>query len=235
MRLQGALARCPNRLDRYRRGHSVPAGRDRSRAARTRGSGLVGGTGTSRPQALIIMGDDIRQGRGPERARPVGRRGSSAPPTAGSDRTTSGIERTYPEAVPVPLGGLADCIATAMSATRVTAPRPPSGDDTDSSDSDDGGLPVYQCTSCGESVVLGGGGILECSGCRERRVYNVGDGVALLALRTTGLNHRQGTVVCRRGDRYGVLLVGATEPVAVKPVNLRPISGNPVFRDRPRE
>ena len=51
----------------------------------------------------------------------------------------------------------------------------------------------------------------------------------------TSLNHRQGTVTCRRGDRYGVLLVGATEPVAVKPVNLRPISGDPVFRDRPWE
>ena len=79
------------------------------------------------------------------------------------------------------------------------------------------------------------GGILECSGCRSRRVYSVGDGVSLLALCTTGLNQRQGEVVCCRGGRYGVLLVGATEPVAVKPVNLHPIEKTPVFRDRPQE
>ena len=140
----------------------------------------------------------------------------------------SGIELAYPEAVPVRLGGLGARIATAMSATRTNAPTPPDGpgDDADSSsDSDDSGLPIYQCTSCDKEVALGGGGILECSHCRSRRTYSVGDNVALLGLRLARLNNWQGEVVCRRGDRYGVLLVGASEPVAVRPVNLRPIDG----------
>ena len=120
-----------------------------------------------------------------------------------------------------------------MSATRVTAPAPDpasgagggdgagdSPDDADSTDSDDGGLPVYMCTGCDENVILGGGGILECESCRTRRVYSVGDNVALLALRSSRLNHRQGRVVCVRGERYGVLLVGAADPGAVRPLNL---------------
>ena len=59
--------------------------------------------------------------------------------------------------------------------------------------------------------------------------------MALLGLRATGMNHRQGEVIFRCGDRYGVLLVGASEPVAVRPVNLRPIEGVPVYRERPQE
>ncbi len=86
-----------------------------------------------------------------------------------------------------------------MSATRVTAPAPDTASgasggagaddgahDMDNTDSDDGddSLPIYQCISfdvC-ENVILGGGGILECESCRTRRTYDVGDGVALLAL-----------------------------------------------------
>ena len=160
------------------------------------------------------------------------------PPTVGGRRNASAIERYYPEAVPVALGRLDDhlrdgCFAAAMSATRVTAPAPDpasgasggagagdSTDDADSTDSDDGGLPVYQCLSCDENVILGGGGILECESCRTRRVYSIGDNVALLALRSSRLNHRQGRVVCVRGERYGVLLVGAADPGAVRPLNL---------------
>ena len=68
-----------------------------------------------------------------------------------------------------------------------------------------------------------------------RRVFNVGDNVALLGLRTAGFNHRQGVVVCHRGDRYGVLLIGTSEPIAVRPINLRQINGAPVYREWPKE
>ena len=66
-------------------------------------------------------------------------------------------------------------------------------------------------------------------------MYRVGDTVALLGLSTPGMNHRQGKVTCRRGERYGVLLVGAGAPIAVRPVNLRPISRMPVYLARPQE
>ena len=41
--------------------------------------------------------------------------------------------------------------------------------------------------------------------------------------------------MCTRDDQFGVLLVGETEPVAVRPVNMRAIYGTPVYRDRPQE
>ena len=41
--------------------------------------------------------------------------------------------------------------------------------------------------------------------------------------------------MCTRDDRFGVLLVGETEPVAVRADNMRAISGTPVYRDRPQE
>ena len=84
-------------------------------------------------------------------------------------------------------------------------------------------------STCADAVVLGGSGTLECAGCWSRWVYQVGDAVALLGLNTPGImmNHRQGEVTCRCGERYGVLLVGAGTPIAVRPVNLRPISSTP--------
>ena len=59
--------------------------------------------------------------------------------------------------------------------------------------------------------------------------------MALLALRSNRLNHRQGRVVCVRGEQYVVLLVVAADPVAVRPLNLRPIQGDPVYQGRPQE
>ena len=124
------------------------------------------------------------------------------------------------------LGELPDRIATAMSAVRVHAPAPPDRpDDTEDSDDDDDRLPMYKCALCDGAVVLGGGGVLKCSTCRSRRGFHVSGSVVLLGLRAAGMNHRQGEVVCRRSDRYGVLLVGASEPAAVRPANLRPIDG----------
>jgi hypothetical protein len=89
-------------------------------------------------------------------------------------------------------------------------------------------------------MVLGSGGTLPCTECRSKQVFGEGDSVALLGLRTNSdLNHRQGTVVGSRDGRYGVLLVGETEPIAVRPVNLRRIYtavfGPPGSRDKPRE
>ena len=68
------------------------------------------------------------------------------------------------------------------------------------SSSDDDMLPMYMCTSCNNAMVLGGGSTLECATCRSRRVFNIGVNVALLGLRTAGFNHRQGVIVCHRGD-----------------------------------
>ena len=83
VRLQGALTRCHNRLERHRRGRSVPTGGDRPRAARARGNGPVSGTGTSRLQAL--MGDDIRRSAAQARA-------SSRLAGMGDDIRRSGVE-----------------------------------------------------------------------------------------------------------------------------------------------
>ena len=41
--------------------------------------------------------------------------------------------------------------------------------------------------------------------------------------------------MCKRNDRYGVLLVGTSDPIAVRPVNMRAIIGMPVYRERPQE
>ena len=116
------------------------------------------------------------------------------------------------------------------------------GSDGDTS-SDDGHLPFYLCSKCGEATVLGGGGTLPCATCRSNQVYNTGDSVALLGLRTRGVNHRTGMIVGsvqrEQGIRYGVLLAGETEAIAIRPVNLRPvytaIFAPPGHRDKPRE
>ena len=103
------------------------------------------------------------------------------------------------------------------------------------SDDDDEKLPMYACALYNNVMVLGGGGTLACTTCRSQHVFKVGDNVALLGLHTKGFNHRQGVVVCKRDDRYGVLLVGTSEPIAVRPVNMRTIIGTPVYRERPQE
>ena len=68
--------------------------------------------------------------------------------------------------------------------------------------------------------------------------------MALLGLRTRNYNHRVGVIVntVRRenGIRYGVLLAGETDPVAIRPVNLRPVNNITAFaaprhRNRPQE
>ena len=41
--------------------------------------------------------------------------------------------------------------------------------------------------------------------------------------------------MCKRNDRYGVRLVGTSDPIAIRPVNMRTIVGMPVYRERPRE
>lgn len=114
-----------------------------------------------------------------------------------------------------------------------------------SDDSSDGfALPFYPCTKCDEATVQGGGGTLPCATCRSRQVFYPGGSVALLGLRENSrLNHRQGMAVGsvsrEGGNRFGVLLTGETEPVAVRPVNLRPIYtaifGPPGCRDKPQE
>ena len=103
------------------------------------------------------------------------------------------------------------------------------------SSSDDDKLPVYACAICDNAIVLGGGGTLGCTTCRSQLVFKVGDNVALLGLQAKGFNHRQGVVVCKRDDRYGVLLVGTSEPITVRPINMRAIISTPVYRERPQE
>ena len=67
--------------------------------------------------------------------------------------------------------------------------------DSDSS-SDDCMLPMYTCAGgCDSAMVTGGGGTLLCTTCRSRQVFNIGDSVALLGLRTRGCNHRQGVAI----------------------------------------
>ena len=78
------------------------------------------------------------------------------PSMIGGNRSASGMEQAYLEAVPVRLGELSDRIATAMSAARVNAPVPPDRpDDADDSDDDDDGLPMFKCALCNDAVVLG--------------------------------------------------------------------------------
>ena len=104
-------------------------------------------------------------------------------------------------------------------------------------------LPMYTCAQCDDAMVLGGGGTLLCTTCRSSQVFSIRDSVALLGLRTKGYNHRQGAVIGSvpqyRDNRYGVLLVGETEPIAVRPVNMHSIYTSifspPVYRERPRE
>ena len=103
------------------------------------------------------------------------------------------------------------------------------------SSSDDDKLPVYACAICDNAIVLGGGGTLWCTTCRSKHAFKVGNNVALLGLRAKGFSHRQGIVACKRDDCYGVLLVGASEPIAVRPINMRTIIGTPVYRERPQE
>jgi hypothetical protein len=105
----------------------------------------------------------------------------------------------------------------------------------DDSSSDDDLLPMYACITCDDAMVHGGGGTLECSKCRSQRIFEIGEHVALLGLQAKGYNHRQGVVVCKRNDRYGVRLVGTSDPIAIRPVNMRTIVGIPVYRERPRE
>ena len=97
------------------------------------------------------------------------------------------------------------------------------------SSSDDDKLPMYACAICDNAIVQGGGGTLGCTTCRSQHVFKVGDNIALLGLQAKAYNHRQGVVVCKRDDRYGVLLVGATEPIAVRPINMRAIIGTPIY------
>ena len=112
------------------------------------------------------------------------------------------------------------------------------------SSSDDGHLPMHWCSECRNVFVQGGGGILECSTCRGKRSYRPDDSVALIHLRTKNYNHRTGVIVNRvqreHGIRYGVLLAGEAEPVAIRPDNLRPLSYSAMFvapghRDKPQE
>jgi hypothetical protein len=85
------------------------------------------------------------------------------------------------------------------SAAGAPAPQEPAAAGDESSDgstsSDDGHLPFYLCSKCGEATVLGGGGTLPCSTCRSNQVYNTGDSVALIGLRTRNVNHRTGMIV----------------------------------------
>ena len=86
----------------------------------------------------------------------------------GGNRSASGMEQAYLEAVLVRLGELSDHIATPMSAARVNAPVPPDRpDDTADSDDDNDRLPMYKCDLCNDAVVLSGGGVLKCSTCRS--------------------------------------------------------------------
>ena len=41
--------------------------------------------------------------------------------------------------------------------------------------------------------------------------------------------------MCMHNDWFGMLLVGKTEPVAVRPVSMHAIYGTPVYQDRPQE
>ena len=103
------------------------------------------------------------------------------------------------------------------------------------SSSDNDKLPVYACTICNNAIVLGRGGTLWCTTCRSKHVFKIGDNVALLRLRAKGFNHQQGVIICTHNDQCSVLLVGASEPIAVRPINMRTISGTPVHRKRPQE
>ena len=69
--------------------------------------------------------------------------------------------------MPVRLGTASDRYALAMATVRVSAPAPPSWSDGDGSDSDelDDLLPIYNCPSCQDPAVLGGGGDLGCASC----------------------------------------------------------------------